>query len=313
MIHPRIERGPAISRRTREPYSSILPEDSNVKVLARTLNALHLDRVILKIVGHGLRHWPSKRSLSALGWHLGHHIHPGRAVFSTRVKTGGVLFVNVREFAHRHTFLYGDYESELSALIARLARPGWVFFDVGANVGFFSVTACDLGGPNSRAVAFEPNPKLMPLLIKATPICGTITVVPAAVSDERGTSMMTIVTDERNSGLSSLRQSGIGMRQRVNVITLDDYVRSSGTVPNVMKLDIEGTELAALVGGSDVLLQPDLRAVICEVAPERPVADLTAFMQQFDFRPFRIFPRGELSPFTGTPVFENLCFMRMRR
>lgn len=286
-----------------------------MKAFAQTLSLLRLDRLALAVVAHTLRHWPAARPLQSLGWHLGHHIRPSRAVLRTQVKTGGTLQVSVREFGHRHTYLYGDYEPELSALIARLARPRWVFFDVGANVGFFSVTACDLGGPGSHAVAFEPNPKLMPLLTKATPVSGTITIVSAAVGDETGTAIMNMVDDDRNSGLSTLLQDGtdgMGMRVQVDAITLDDYVRSSGTIPNAIKLDIEGSELAALMGASGVLAERALRVVVCEVSPERPVAKLIAFMGRFEFRPFRILPGGDLSPFVGTPVLENLCFMRAR-
>ena len=285
-----------------------------VRGVVRIFILFRLERLVLAMVARTLRYWPRAPALRSLGWHLGHQVDPGRALLETQIRTGGNLSVNVREYAHRHTYLYGDYEVELSSLLARIASPGWVFFDVGANNGFFSVLACDLGGPASHAVAFEPNPRLIPLLRRAIPrVGGNITVIPAAVGRVRERAPLTIVDDERNSGLSTLLEVDKRTRNQVtevDVVTLDDYARVNEVAPHVIKIDVEGAELDVLLGARRLLTEPDLRAVICEVAPERPVKDLVTLMERVGFSPYHILRGGVLRPFTGIPALENLCFMR---
>src|SRR5256885_2015501 len=59
--------------------------------------------------------------------------------------------------SQRHAFWVGSYEPHMQHLIAREVKPGQIFYDVGANVGFYTLLASVLVGPG-RVFAFEPLP-----------------------------------------------------------------------------------------------------------------------------------------------------------
>ena len=58
----------------------------------------------------------------------------------------------------------GDYEPHLSALISRRLKPGQRFLDIGANVGYHTLTAAKKVGPKGRCLAVDLNPNNCALL-----------------------------------------------------------------------------------------------------------------------------------------------------
>jgi Met-10+ like-protein len=57
----------------------------------------------------------------------------------------------------RHAFWLGLYEPEMQRRIVKVIRPGGIFYDIGANLGFYSLLASALVG-QGRVFAFEPSP-----------------------------------------------------------------------------------------------------------------------------------------------------------
>ncbi len=97
-----------------------------------------------------------------IGWHVGQHA--SRKPRYARLRTGGRVAADVGDHLHRHMFFRGEYEPAVTRFMASIARPSWTVVDVGANVGYFSVLAADLGGPGSQIMAFEPHPQLNGML-----------------------------------------------------------------------------------------------------------------------------------------------------
>jgi len=62
------------------------------------------------------------------------------------------------ESAHSLQVFEGGGEPEVQAALVKLLRPGMTFYDVGANIGFFSLLAARLVGKTGRVVAFEADP-----------------------------------------------------------------------------------------------------------------------------------------------------------
>ena len=58
----------------------------------------------------------------------------------------------------RRIFLFGVWEPEMTAYVEATLRPGGVFIDVGANIGYYSMLASRLVGPSGSVVAIEPSP-----------------------------------------------------------------------------------------------------------------------------------------------------------
>ncbi|MEO6238809.1 MAG: hypothetical protein ABIQ52_17575, partial [Vicinamibacterales bacterium] len=82
----------------------------------------------------------------------------GRQFRPLRV-AGTEILVDITDATGRMHYFYDEpYEPELAAAVRDALRPGDVFLDIGANVGFFSILAARLVGDSGRVVAFEPHP-----------------------------------------------------------------------------------------------------------------------------------------------------------
>lgn len=141
------------------------------------------------------------------------------------------------------------------AILARLGR-GDVVWDVGANIGWFSLLAARRVGPEGRVTAFEPNQRNAEQVRRnATRNDLTIEVVEAAVSGEAGWARF----DAGSSLMGRLRDDGT---LRVPTVTLDGWA-ASHAAPTFIKLDIEGAEVGALQGATRLLSEAH-PTILCE-------------------------------------------------
>jgi FkbM family methyltransferase len=145
-----------------------------------------------------------------------------------------------------HRCWMGLYEYKKQQWIAREVRPNTVFWDVGANVGFYSLLASKLVGPG-KVFAFEPVPRNLSYLTKHLALNRVVNVevLAIALSDRNGTSSFEI----EETGFMG-RLSGEGSIT-VPTATLDSLVEEGKVLPpNCVKMDIEGAELFALRGAT---------------------------------------------------------------
>jgi hypothetical protein len=89
--------------------------------------------------------------------------------FIARLQRGGERFrpvsvlgrrlqLDITDATGRYPFFYGTpYEPAVTDAIATALKPGDVFIDVGANIGYFTVLAAHLVGSGGRVIAFEPH------------------------------------------------------------------------------------------------------------------------------------------------------------
>jgi FkbM family methyltransferase len=179
-------------------------------------------------------------------------------------------------------YLYVDraYERRyIESALGVLERDGYlpaegsdgVLLDVGANIGMIFI-ALLRQRRFARAVAVEPSPKNLRLLehnVAQNGLAGRVTVVPCALSSERGE--MELELSEYNSGDNRIRHdasSGAWREERREVVTvpvraLDDVLAEQGVRPRDVRLawvDIQGHEgyflrgaRATLAGGAPVV------------------------------------------------------------
>jgi FkbM family methyltransferase len=128
----------------------------------------------------------------------------------------------------------------------REARSVW---DVGAYAGVYSMLACAVN-PDLKVLAFEPVPRHASWLranIAANRWEDRITVIDAAVSDHHGAVELTVVDDDITaSGLGVAREGSV---IQVAAVRLDEFEQT----PDVIKIDIEGHEVAALSTVAEML------------------------------------------------------------
>jgi FkbM family methyltransferase len=121
-----------------------------------------------------------------------------------------------------------------------------VFYDVGANVGYYTLLGSRAVGPEGKVLAFEPLPRNLSYLHRHLALNGitNVDVVQAALLDHEGN-----VAFESEGGPSQARVSWDGSRT-VAASTLDSLAIPP---PNVVKMDVEGAEIKVLEGGIEML------------------------------------------------------------
>lgn len=161
----------------------------------------------------------------------------------------------------------GVLESGVQEALRRHVGAGSVVYDVGANIGFFSLLAARFAGPTGRIESFEPLPAAAAGLRHNVAINGASTVhVHQAAVAARGGRAELLSVDE--GGWSHLADRGWHPRTHevleVDVVALDELVADGLRAPDVLKIDVEGSELAVIDGMRETI-RAHAPAIICEL------------------------------------------------
>lgn len=150
------------------------------------------------------------------------------------------------------------FDPMLLEVVRAHIRPGTAVWDVGANVGVFSVAAASLG---ASVVAFEPDVWLAALLERTRALADNrdfdFKVVAAAVSNRVGVAEFLIA--DRGRASNALQETGGrsqsgGTRTKCMVPTLTlDCICETLPCPDFVKIDVEGAELMVLEGATTLL------------------------------------------------------------
>jgi FkbM family methyltransferase len=156
-----------------------------------------------------------------------------------------------------HGYWLGTYEWEKRCLMETIIEPGDVVYDIGANVGFYTLLMSRLVGPHGRVVAFEPLPRNIQFLRRHIALNHAINVAvyEAAVSDEPGLARFDI------GGHTSMGHMSEQGQLEVAAVTLDHLLEDEAIPPpRIIKMDIEGGEAGALRGALELLrrFQPSI-------------------------------------------------------
>jgi len=162
----------------------------------------------------------------------------------------------------------GVNEMPIQQALADHLKPGQVFFDIGANVGFFSLLAARLVGPAGRAVAFEPVHANAVAIRRNASLNSfqNVDVIETAVGDFAGE--IELVLTRHPGGASIIQDTpspDITGRTRVPLVRIDDlHAQGRIPTPNLVKIDVEGAEPAVLRGMEQVSrrFKP---GIICEL------------------------------------------------
>ncbi|GCD43748.1 FkbM family methyltransferase [Streptomyces paromomycinus] len=191
-----------------------------------------------------------------------------------RTRFGATFVTDTQDLIQRYIYLFGVWEPHLTRWLERRLRPGDVFVDVGANIGYYSLLASRLVGEKGAVVALEASPDFHRVLRKQVALngCGNVRAVNAAISDRE--EMLTfILASSHNMGANSIVPYAgeaestfeVAAQPLSDVLSADELARA-----RVIKIDVEGAE-GSVVRGLDPLLdqlRPDAELAI-EVTPQR--------------------------------------------
>ena len=163
------------------------------------------------------------------------------------------------------------YEERFSERMLAELRPGDVVWEVGANVGLYTREFCARVGAEGRVIAFEPTPVCYETLIRAcaTELSQNCETHQLALGAQNGQVEMQLAEDPLGATHSVLtdeqKQTGVETIA-VEMVRGDALASERGmSLPNFLKVDVEGSELDVFQGLGEVLADPGCRAVFCEV------------------------------------------------
>jgi FkbM family methyltransferase len=147
-----------------------------------------------------------------------------------------------------HRLWLGSYEPIKMSFAAALARGGDIVFDIGANVGIYTLLFSERVGPTGQVVAFEPLPENLAYLKRHLELnhITNAKVVGEAITSVVGSSKFN-ASDPCTGRLES------GGRLTVKTTTIDTFVNLTGLIPSLLKIDVEGAEAEVLKGAADTL------------------------------------------------------------
>ncbi len=150
-------------------------------------------------------------------------------------------------------YVTGDNELPVQQEIARQLKPGGVFYDIGANMGFFSLIAGRLAGPKGRVFAFEPHPLNASTVAENARLNGMtqLQVFPVAIGSCARRDVLQMTDWDGGATLSgyAVGPDQVITHTEVQVLSLDGLIADKALpLPTFVKIDVEGAEMEVIEG-----------------------------------------------------------------
>lgn len=154
-------------------------------------------------------------------------------------------------------FARGTYEPALQDAIAANLAPGDVFYDIGANIGFFSLIAARRVGPGGHVYAFEPVPANVTSILRSVDLnrFAQIDVFGEAVGDATRPGQLLLAHHIGGATLDCVgAPPDLRGRIAIDVVAIDDIAGPRKLrPPQLVKVDVEGAEFEVLSGMTKTL------------------------------------------------------------
>ena len=168
-----------------------------------------------------------------------------------------------------------EYEKETVAVFKKIIKPGMTVLDIGGHIGFFTRLFSKMTGKNGKVIAIEADPENFSFLQKNTRKLKNVKNFFIAASDKVGT-IDFFHCPEKSGCHSTLENIPLNFKTEkisVTATDLDSLLAKQGiTKIDVIKMDIEGGEVAALVGMKKLIANSPNLKMITEFAPDWIIA-----------------------------------------
>jgi FkbM family methyltransferase len=216
-----------------------------------------------------------------------------------RLDLGFRMNLDLNDPEQLKVYFYGHYHERYEAwLVQQLLAAGGVFYDIGANVGYFTLVAATSLAHRGQILAFEPGRNAYTRLTDNLALnpYRNIKTFPLAVADREGEATLHLAGDIADSS-ASLYPSGPASAgaETCRTVSLDHFLASEAVPPpDLIKLDVEGAELAVLQGARQLLTaQPPMFLMEMEEKNLRAAgasrAAILAFLTPFGYRPAHLY------------------------
>jgi FkbM family methyltransferase len=180
-----------------------------------------------------------------------------------RMRGGHMMRIDLRSLTEYRTFYSGTYDDDIISDVISLIEPDTVVFDIGANIGFHSVPlalACD--AKHAALISVEPMPTNVQALRHNLELNGVggVRVIPCALGKKRGVVQLVLREDfvsGADTGNASIAiddgRDAMFRTLNVEMRTLDEVCEALETRVDVIRMDIEGSEIDLLQGGEQTV------------------------------------------------------------
>ena len=167
-----------------------------------------------------------------------------------RLRSGRICYVDLRSAFGRGVLITGGFDAALTNLICSEVRrrPG-AFIDAGANIGYFSLLALDLDATEVHAFEVDPRSLRCLRLTRERNGLENLRIHECAIGDRSGGVHLALQPEFGHTYVDLQASNGSLFPMR----TLDSFRTDFRAPISMMKLDVEGAELAVLRGGEGIL------------------------------------------------------------
>ena len=213
---------------------------------------------------------------------LGHWQFPMLEEDCTVISKGVGIF-HVRAQTDDLFHVLSMQEPSVETSIRSILRPGDIFIDAGANIGYYTVLASQLVGEKGQVFSFEMVPitaDILRLHVQKN-VLNNVKVIEGALAETADLTVQASLV-EGKSGQSSISIDKGTIKIEVSTITLESTLKDVPSI-DLIKMDLEGAELGALKG-----MGSDLQKVHAIIFENRGAQDVVEYLQAQGFNVTRL-------------------------
>jgi FkbM family methyltransferase len=179
--------------------------------------------------------------------------------------------------------MIGTYEYPASKILQKELKDARLFIDVGAHVGYYTLLASKIA---KEVIALEPDPfnyKLLRINLRINGI-SNVYALNIAASNYTGTGIFASYIKNIGKLLTQKSNRDNNMsRIKIKVVKLDDLLLKIGKNPDVIKIDVEGSEIQVLEGLQETLIK-GVKCLMIEVHSEENKAKAISFLKSLGYK-----------------------------
>jgi FkbM family methyltransferase len=216
--------------------------------------------------------------------------------FIKTTKYGFKIKLDVSRDVDKH-FYWGEFEVDIINFLKSLLIDCSVFFDIGANIGIYTLLASKHIRKGGTVYSFEPSDWAYERLMENLQLneSKNVEVLKIAVSNFTGSKQFYICEDDAYNSLISTPMKEVQKVVEVKSISIDDFCIEHKIVKiDILKIDVEGADYLVLKGAQNILRSDKPPLIICEF--NRNISEgmtlnkdeFVGFMKELSYKFFKI-------------------------